>query len=111
MIPLEQINFEPTRLKRQIGIIHKWEELGSKNTLLASTGFGKTVTGILAIRRNVKTNPTYKNTIVIVPTVYLEEQWNQKIAEHGLEDHVRVIIINSLLIETTHQKLSQHYLF
>ena len=106
MIPLEQINFEPTRLKRQIGIIHQWEELGSKNTLLASTGFGKTVTGILAIRRNVKTNPTYKNTIVIVPTVYLEEQWNQKIAEHGLEDHVRVIIINSLLIETTHQKLS-----
>ena len=79
------------RLARQRDILRKWSRQGCKGTLEACTGFGKTYTAVMAIRALNEQQPG-ESTLIIVPTLHLQKQWREKVAEL---DNVEVLVINS----------------
>lgn len=81
---------------RQSENIEKWKDNDCKGTLLASTGYGKTRVAIKAIKKIKKKNNI--KTLVVVPTNYLEEQWNKRLSKFGLSE-VEVQTIQSLISE------------
>jgi superfamily II DNA or RNA helicase len=66
---------------------------GYKGTVEAVTGFGKSFIAILTIQRMNKVKP-HQTALIIVPTLYLQEQWMQHIKEHQLTN-TQVLVINT----------------
>lgn len=62
-------------------------------TAECATGFGKTITAILAIIMIREISPSL-SVMVVVPTLYLQEQWKSRLADFGV-DNVEVWVINS----------------
>lgn len=105
-IPEEEISED--KLKRQLSIISSWFAHNCIGYFLAVTGFGKTLVAIIAIHRlNLKYDNA--NTIVIVPSIKLRNDWEQHIRTFGLRN-VEVHVINSYtslyLISRIKQKCS-----
>lgn len=84
------------RSKRQQECVRKWIEAGCRAAIEASTGFGKTRVGILAIKKFLSKNPN-RSVLVIVPTEVLKEQWSKLLDSEGLSFNCEVSIINSAL--------------
>jgi superfamily II DNA or RNA helicase len=80
-----------TKTIRQKGIVTKWL-IDRVGTLIAATGFGKTITALMAAREIQAEDPTYK-IIVIVPSVNLKTQWEEQLISNGIR--AEVIIINT----------------
>lgn len=82
-----------SRLERQKKVIQKWINNKYVGTLQAVTGFGKTYTAILAILliRSVRENA---KIIVVVPTIYLREQWLGELEEFNIFN-IEILIINT----------------
>lgn len=78
-----------TKTQRQLQVVDKWEGNNFLGTLIATTGFGKTYTAILAIKR---INPV--KTIVVVPTLILKSQWIKELEGNKVEN-VEVFVINT----------------
>jgi len=76
-----------------LSIIKLWVENGYKGTVEAVTGFGKSYIGVLIIRQINQKSPDQR-TIIVVPTLYLQEQWMTHIREHQLIN-TQVLVINS----------------
>lgn len=88
------------KLKRQVGIIDTWiRSTKAKGTLEACTGFGKTYTALLGIRRFQKKYPNERINIV-VPSIDLLNQWNTELQKLSLElnlNVIRVYVVNTYI--------------
>lgn len=85
-----------TRDERQEECRVKWIKNGCKGTIVASTGFGKTRTGLNCIRSFTNKYPNTK-IIVIVPTTALKEQWSGIIDSNGLQFNCQVVVVNTAI--------------
>lgn len=91
-----KLNEEKTQ--RQLQFIEKWINNKAKGTLEASTGFGKTYTGIQIIQR-MQQRKADRTALVIVPTLNLKKQWEDELKEHQITG-VKVVVINSAVKKT-----------
>lgn len=82
-----------TRDKRQALSIERWKQAGGCSTIVASTGYGKTVIAINVMKRMLQLKPTAVIR-VIVPTKVLKDQWESKITFNG---DIKVLIINTAI--------------
>ena len=84
------------KLERQDGIVTKWiREFGGKGTLEACTGFGKTFTAILAIKRFKVKNPEHV-VKVVVPSIPLKAQWEKELNKNKITNCF-VYVINTYI--------------
>jgi len=84
-----------SRDNRQTEILRDWRNNDYIGTLQACTGFGKTRVALRALK--ARTNG--KSAKVIVPTLYLQDQWNDRLKKWGQTD-VDVMVINSAVKES-----------
>lgn len=84
------------RTTRQIEIIDKWENNNYIGGIVAITGFGKTNTGLLGIKRLCDFYMDTIIIIVVVPTEVLKDQWTEKLKDVSLIQF-RVIIVNTAI--------------
>jgi superfamily II DNA or RNA helicase len=90
------MKLDPIRQARQEEIIDLWEAAGHVGTAECATGFGKTIMAILAIRRLREEQPI--TAMVVVPTLYLRDQWLERLKDFGIDD-IEVWVINSAVKE------------
>lgn len=86
-----------TRDERQTDVLKSWVKEGCIGTVIAATGFGKTRVGLRAIKWFQKNNPGCK-VMVVVPTLYLKNQWIELLVSWNLNE-VEVWVINSVIVE------------
>ena len=84
------------RTERQKLCLKRWLAAGGKGSLECCTGFGKTRTALNLIDAFTSKNPEAQ-TLVIVPTQILKDQWIEQIDARGLGLNARVEIINSAI--------------
>ena len=84
------------RTQRQKICLKKWLEANGKATIVACTGFGKTRIALNLIDAFTTKNPEAQ-TLIVVPTQVLKDQWIEQIDERGLGLNARVEIINSVI--------------
>jgi superfamily II DNA or RNA helicase len=82
------------KILRQKEIVNKWVSNNMLGTLIAVTGFGKTFTSILCIKKLLEINKNSK-IIIVVPWIQLREQWILELKKFNLEDNIEVLIINT----------------
>lgn len=106
------------KLKRQTGIVDKWiREYNGRGVLEACTGFGKTFTAILAIKRFQSKNPNHPINVV-VPSIPLKGQWEKQIQSNGI-NNCTVYVVNTyiksyhscslLILDEVHGFLSEEF--
>lgn len=83
------------RSLRQEAGIQKWINNKCRGTLCYCTGFGKTRTSILGIKRFLNKNPKGSITIV-VPTELLKDQWQLVLSKNNIHT-ASVYIINTIV--------------
>ena len=88
------MKLDPVRKARQEEIIGKWIDAGCEGTAECATGFGKTIMAILAIKRLRSSVTGDISVMVVVPTLYLQDQWKERLEAFGV-DNVEVWVINS----------------
>jgi superfamily II DNA or RNA helicase len=96
------IELQQSRTARQDGLIDKWKASPFKcrGTVIAATGFGKTMVAIRAIQRMNLSKPDY-TTFVVVPTTNLYDDWVKEdghVNKFGLIN-VKVFVINTFIME------------
>lgn len=69
--------------------VDNWKKNGLRGTVVAFVGFGKTLIGIVAMRRVVNANPKCK-CILIVPSEPVLKQWKAEIIKCGLSGNVEI---------------------
>ena len=92
------------RLARQLDLYNKWK-FGDKtrsirqanSLILAKTGFGKSIIGLLAALENESKG---RNTLIIVPTKPLKKDWEDKIVKWKLQQ-VDIQVVNSVTVNKT----------
>lgn len=83
-----------TKTIRQVEFCKTWEANGYIGTLLATTGFGKTWTGLRAIRGMVKRD-LVQTCLIVVPTITLQTQWHAEIKKWKISIPIDVLVINT----------------
>ena len=83
-----------TRTSRQLEIVDKFSKVSGVGTLIAATGFGKTYTSILILKRMFNRYPE-NSVIIIVPTINLKNQWNAELKKHNIQKNCEAIVINT----------------
>lgn len=99
---MPKIVLDPVRLKRQEEIGERWRQARGRGTLEAVTGFGKTTVGLLVCRKVVDTllsRSQIPRIYVIVPTIFLKEQWEEKLVAWDLDTFVDVWVVNSFVLK------------
>lgn len=91
------------KLAEQCRFIETWKKANARGSLIASTGFGKTTVGLLAIKE-MNTNHPERITHVVVPTFALKQQWEEALLEWKLIN-VSVWIINTYIQEIRYTNL------
>lgn len=85
--------FKPlTRDERQAQAIQAWKKAGGKASIVGCTGFGKTFVAIKIIAKLKKAKADL-HTIVLVPTITLQEQWEHELDEWGLGFNTEVFVM------------------
>lgn len=88
-----------TRDDRQTQIINNWLDVNKKGTLEACTGFGKTRVALRILKSLDENGDGAK---VIVPTLYLKNQWEERIVDFGINpDVVSVDVVNGVVQDYT----------
>lgn len=85
-----------SRDERQSLGVQKWVNAKCRGTWCWSTGVGKTIGAIKAIKLFLTKNKN-KKIVIIVPTESLKVQWIQVLSKHGLYYETTVEIINSAI--------------
>lgn len=85
-----------TRDERQKQCLSNWLKFNGIATIVACTGFGKTVIALKLISAFTKRNDD-ASALVVVPTEILKNQWIDKLEEWNLLNNTRVEIINSAI--------------
>lgn len=91
------MQIDKKRLIRQLRGCVKWIRNGARGTFEYCTGFGKTFSAMILIRKLLKKNPK-RTTTIIVPTIQLKEQWEDEVKSFGLKN-VKVYVINTVVIQ------------
>lgn len=91
------MKIDPQKLSDQLSFINTWKSKGAKGSLVAITGYGKSMVGILAIR-DMNLRHHDRITHVIVPTTALKKQWEDHIISWNL-NHVKVYVINTYITQ------------
>lgn len=86
------MKLDPVRKARQVEIIKKWYSKGSQGTAECVTGFGKTILALMLIKKAISDG--IKDVLVIVPTLFLQDQWEEKLKHFDIEG-VEVVVINT----------------
>jgi len=88
---------DPTRTARQVEIVDKWQANRGKGTLEAVTGFGKTRTALMAAERliNSPNAKTQRDLTVIVPSIELKKDWEEKLKYYDFPS--RVFVVNTYI--------------
>jgi len=85
-----------TRDERQTDVLMSWVKGGCRGTVIGATGFGKTRIGLRAIKWFLKNNPE-GIVMVVVPTLYLKNQWMELLKAWEL-NNIEVWVINSVIV-------------
>lgn len=88
------------RTKRQIEAVNKWIDCSFKGTFEFATGVGKTRTSLIAIKKlqKLKKLSQTDKIHIVVPTKYLQGQWNKEIKIANLDNlNIEVFVINTYL--------------
>lgn len=85
------------KLADQREFLYSWKDSGARGSLVATTGYGKTTVGILAIQEMNQKHPD-RVTHVVVPTLSLKRQWEGNICTWELRN-VEVFVINTYIKE------------
>jgi len=85
---------------RQLRAVVRWMKRGSRGTVVAATGFGKTIIGMIAISKMKKHMPGRK-ALIIVPSVILYNQWTALLKIFDLGDVASILIINTVSLQDT----------
>lgn len=92
------MKLDPVRKARQDQIINRWIANGYVGTAECATGFGKTIMAMLAIIKVREADPSL-TVMVVVPTVFLQNQWVERLASFDI-DNVEVWVINTAVKQT-----------
>lgn len=84
------------RTERQKLCLKRWLESKGHASIEACTGFGKTRVALNLVDAFTIKNPDAQ-TLIVVPTQILKDQWIQQIDQRGLGLNARVEIINSVI--------------
>lgn len=77
------------RTLRQENIIRTWKKKDGSGTVQAATGFGKTRIALMILDNHpIKAE-------VVVPTLYLQDQWRERLDDWGLSESTNVQVINT----------------
>lgn len=85
------------RLKRQKQAAKRWIAAKGKGTVIGVTGFGKSMIAQL-VGRFLKNRSKGYPVIIVVPTRYLKEQWEEIVKEEKWSN-TQVWVVNSLIKE------------
>lgn len=85
-----------TKDERQDIGVEKYISAGAKGTAVYPTSFGKTIFAIKIIKALRRTK-TWREVIIVVPTIPLHDQWLTILFEHGLMDFTKVVVINTAI--------------
>ena len=85
-----------TRDERQELGIKKWITVKGCGTICYATGVGKTRTALKAVQILCKKRPIL-NVLVVVPTLFLKQQWLGLIMNAGLIQNCDVEVINTVI--------------
>ena len=92
--------------KEQKKALNAWASAGYNGSVVAGTGFGKSRVGVLAIGKILKINETQRG-IVLVPTVQLQDQFEEEFHKWGYADVLdRVDIV---CYQSARKLNNQHY--
>jgi superfamily II DNA or RNA helicase len=100
---LFEINQQKTEY--QHSLITQWRDSGCIGTLECYVGFGKTYMAILAIKRMHAKNMFFDKIVIVVPTLYLKDQWEKELRDHNLISLCEVIVINGLTANWLNNKI------
>jgi superfamily II DNA or RNA helicase len=89
--PVSELNAD--KLTDQQSFLELWKNHSARGSLVATTGYGKTTVGILAIQEMNHNHPD-RITHVIVPTLALRKQWEELLKLWNLTN-TTVYVINS----------------
>lgn len=83
---------------RQDGLVNSWGlNFKGRGTVIAVTGFGKTVVGIKAMRKVFDKNEN-RTFLIVVPSEPLYDQWQERLKEYpALASKTKVEIINTAI--------------
>lgn len=84
------------RTERQKIGVQRWVDNKLCGSLVYCTGFGKTRTAIMCIKRFLAKNPG-RRIIIVVPTDALQRQWLSDLADQQVPNTYQVLIINSVV--------------
>lgn len=84
------------RTERQKIGVQRWVDSKLRGSLVYCTGFGKTRTAIMCMKRFLAKNPNRK-IIIVVPTDALQRQWLADLAEQQVPKVYEVLIINTVV--------------
>jgi superfamily II DNA or RNA helicase len=88
-------NYDISRYIKQLRAVNIWIKHGCKATVNYSGGVGKTLVGIITIKRMQKTDPN-RTVVIIVPTTPLKLQWEKELEKFNIKK-ANVYVINSAL--------------
>lgn len=89
------------RTKKQQECVRKWSSVGGKGTLQAATAFGKTRVALIIILTLIAKYLDF-HLLVVVPSLYLKNQWEEKLNNLSIDTSKwEVIVINSLVKKHT----------
>lgn len=84
-----------TRDLKQEEVIKLWSQSGSRSTLVAPTGFGKSRVGKLAIEEIKQIQYDNYKVILVVPLTELKNQWEEHLRNWKLDKLTEVLVINT----------------
>lgn len=85
-------NLDNEKLKVQLEIKKRWYDNNFKGTVLLPTGVGKTYAAIISIE-----DFESESKLVIVPSRYLKEQWEQRTSNLS---NIEVVVVNTAIKNT-----------
>lgn len=107
-----------TRTERQKQSVKKWIKNKGIGTIVAATGVGKTHIALLSMSALAKKYPQIR-ILVVVPTITLKNQWQEKVDDWELSFNTDIEVINTvikhnykcdyLILDETHRYSADSY--
>ena len=92
--------------KEQRKALNAWASAGYTGSVVAGTGFGKSRVGVLAVGKMLELNIGTRG-LVLVPTVQLQDQFEEEFCKWGYEDILDRVDI--LCYQSARKLVDQHY--
>jgi superfamily II DNA or RNA helicase len=90
------IDYSSSRTIRQLDCVKSWIKNKGKGTIIAPTGTGKTVIALLGLQKVLSKYPSLQ-TLIVVPTTTLKDQWIKELDAWGFSLNTKVEVINTVI--------------